>query len=302
MKKYVLMFLSLGSFAGIHAQTDSLAAPKIWKTDFQSGINMNQASFSDNWKSGGVNSIALSTFLNAKAVRRTDVSDWTNELQLQYGNINNKGEGIRKSADRIFFESKYAYRLTKVWNAFASVSFMSQFDAGFDYKKGADGGDSVTRISGFMSPAYLTEALGVEYKPVEYFSAQLGVGALRQTFVTDQSLYARAGATELYGVPVGDKMRNQIVFQLVANFDKEIMTNVRLKARYMALADYEKLNGQGIVHRVDASVVMKVNRFISTNVSGVLLYDYDQDKDVQYSEILAIGILYTFTNHPEDKK
>jgi hypothetical protein len=28
-----------------------------------------------------------------------------------------------------------------------------------------------------------------------------------------------------------------------------------------------------------------------------LLYDYDQDKDLQFSQVLALGVLYNFSNH-----
>ena len=283
------------------AQTDSLPPapkPKIWKTDIQSGVNLNQASFSDNWKAGGVNSVAVAAFLNAKAVRTKENNEWVNDLQLIYGNVKNEGQALRKNADRIFFDSKYARKLSTKWNAFASVNFMSQFDAGYEYKTTA-GVESVRRISGFFAPAYLTEALGFEYKPVTYFSAQFGVGALRQTFVTDQTLYNRPDTTyaELFGVKRGDNMRNQVVFQMVANFDKEILKNIVLKARYMGLLDYGKLEAKHIVSRVDASLTAKVNRYISTNISGVFLYDFDQDVDVQYSQVLSLGVLYTFSNH-----
>lgn len=301
MIKKVLLSLVCVPFLA-QAQTDTATAKKVspWTTNIQTGVNINQASYSDNWKAGGVNSIAVSGFLNAKAARKGENYEWNNDLQLLYGTLKNKGQDVRKNADRIFFDSKYARKLSKNWNAFASINFMSQFDAGFEYKT-TNGVETSKRISGWLAPGYLTEALGFEYKPVSYFSAQLGVGALRQTFVTDQSLYNKYDSTakeynELYGVKRGDNMRNQVVFQLVMNYDKEIMKNVNLKARYMGLLDYDRLNPQYIVSRLDLSLTAKVNRYISTNITGVLLYDFDQDKDVQYSQVLALGVLYTFSN------
>jgi hypothetical protein len=298
--------VSVNSFA----QEISTAAATSWKREMQTGVNINQATYSDNWRSGGVNSIAIGAFLNAKADYRTAMYDWTNDMQLLYGNVQNKGQSMRKNADRIFLESKFAYRLSKNWSAFGSVTFMSQFAAGFEYFKLKDstgkefGEEQSLRISGLLSPAYLTEALGIEYKPVEYFSAQFGLGALRQTFVTDQTLYDKYAPTapkynEIYGVKRGENMRNQIVFQFVANFDKEIAKNMFLKARYMAVADYAKLNGQGIVHRLDANLTAKVNRYINVNLAGVILYDYDQDVDVQFSQVLSLGILYGLSNQPK---
>lgn len=308
MKIKLLCFSFALTATMAYAQTDPApAAPTTpWTSELQTGVNLNQATYSDNWKSGGVNSIAVSAFLNGKLEYRSDKYDWTNNLQLLYGNQKNKGQSMRKNADRIFLETKYAYRLTKVWNAFASATFMSQFDAGFSYYKDKDslgneiGDEKSRRISGFMAPGYLTEALGLEYKPVDYFSAQFGLGALRQSFVLDQALYRIPGNDSLllYGVKRGDKIRNQVVFQFVASYDKEILKNINLKARYMAILDYEKLNGQGIVHRFDANLTAKINRYINVNLAGVILYDFDQDHDVQFSQILSLGILYNISNRP----
>lgn len=298
----VLTFLLIIMSCSASAQERKDTIVSKWKTKLQAGFNINQASFSDNWKGGGTNSVAWNALLNYNANYNTEFFEWTNDLQTTYGNLKNKGQGMRKNADRIFFESKLSYKISKSWRVFGSATFMSQFDAGFDYSnKSADGSDSSIRISGFFAPAYLTEAVGMEYKPVEWFSAQFGVGALRQTFVLDETLYSRTGKTTLYGVDRGQNMRNQIVFQLVAEVNKEIMKNVTLKARYQGIADYQKLNGQGFVHRLDVNILAKVNRFVTTSIGSVLLYDYDQDKDVQYSQLLNIGILYTLQNYVEKK-
>jgi hypothetical protein len=303
MKLHYVFYTLFFVCSGLFAQTTETSTPpaKPWKWETSAGANINQASFSSNWKAGGVNSIAWGLLFNGKATYKTNKHDWTNDLQLQYGNIRNETQGLRKNSDRIFFDSKYGYRISKSWNVFASVNFLSQFDAGYKYDKVKDSTgverEVAQRISGIMSPAYLTEALGLEYKPVDYFSAQLGVGALRQTFVTDQTLYAQPGndPLKLYGVEKGKNIRNQIVFQMVINFDKEIMKNVNLKTRYMALMDYEKLNFMNMVSRLDASLVAKVNKYINVNLTGVVLFDNDQDRNVQYSQLLALGILYTLS-------
>ena len=74
------------------------------------------------------------------------------------------------------------------------------------------------------------------------------------------------------------------------------MKNVNIKARYMGLLDYERLNTQYIVSRLDVNITAKVNKYISTNLNGVLLYDFDQDKDIQYSQVISLGVMYTFSN------
>ena len=101
----------------------------------------------------------------------------------------------------------------------------------------------------------------------------------------------------LYGLQKpGDNIRNQFVFQFLANVDKNIFENVNLKARYSALMDYFRFGvSNGIVHRFDANLTMKVNKYLSTNVQAVLFRDYDQDPNWQFSQILSMGLLYKIT-------
>ncbi len=303
MKKIISLTIYLLCFNSIifAQETKPSETVKQWKSKFQSGININQASFSDNWKSGGVNSVSWNALLNYNLNFNNEYFEWTNDFQSNYGNVKNKDQGMRKNSDRIFFDSKLSYKISKSWRLFGSANFMSQFDNGFDYSKKSvlDGSDSSIKISGFFAPAYLTEAVGFEYKPIDWFSAQIGVGALRQTFVTDQSLYDISGKTSLYGVDKGQNIRNQFVFQFVAEFNKEVMKNITVKARYAGIADYQKLNSQGFVHRLDLNILAKVNKYINTSIGTVVLYDYDQDKNVQYSQLLSIGFLYTLKNYEE---
>ncbi len=300
MKKTITASLILVALYS-NAQTEDQAPKPIgpWQHDLQLGVNLNQSSFSDNWKAGGVNSSAATGFLNAKANYKKEKTTFENDLQLQYGNTRLQGEGLKKNADRIFLNSKFGHDISKHWNLFASANFISQFDAGFEYFD--TGSIAQRRISGIFSPAYLTEALGLEYKPTAYFSAQFGLIGLRQTIVLDQELYDKYNPSEekynlLYGVQRGENIRNQFVGQLVVNFDKEIMKNLILKLRYQGIMDYERIDHTGIVSRFDGSIVAKVNRFITVNFTTALLYDFDQDEDIQYSQVMSIGILYRLTN------
>lgn len=292
MKKLILSSILTSLCYFVHAQ-GALPESK-WKNSMQAGINYNQAGFSDNWKAGGVNVVSWSALFNAKLEFKNAKIGWTNDLQTQYGQTNTKDIGTRKSLDRIFFESKLSYTITPVWNVFGAVSLISQFADGFDYKKKGDGSDSLVFISAFMSPAYITEALGLEYKPAPYFSAQFGLAAFRQSVVMNQDLYRNA--TLLYGVNKGEYFRGQYIFQFIANFDKEIFKNVTLKVRYMQLQDYQQMDKKGMVSRLDANLLAKVNRYLNVNIGTVMLYDYDQVDRLQYSQVMGLGLLYTLSN------
>ncbi|MBC7652837.1 MAG: DUF3078 domain-containing protein [Oligoflexus sp.] len=259
-----------------------------WKTNLSFGINLNQAAFSDNWSSGGVNSVALGSVLNYKAEYNKNDINYTSEVLLQYGKLKNEGQLERKTNDRMFFDNKAAVKLSKNWSFFGSVSFESQFDLGYTYSKDAQGNEVRTLISKFMAPGYLTESLGFEYKPVNYFSVRLGTGTARQTFLLDTTLYRNNPKN--FGVPIGKTFRNELAFQIVANFDKDIMPNLNLKSRYLLFAAYEKLTG--IDQRLDVTVTAKVNRLINVTVGATGLYDNDFSNKIQYTQNLALGIVF----------
>jgi hypothetical protein len=45
----------------------------------------------------------------------------------------------------------------------------------------------------------------------------------------------------------------------------------------------------------------QVNRFISVGLGGILIYDFDQDDEVQLSHNFNFGFRYTFQNYEEKK-
>ncbi len=289
-----MLFSTLG-----FAQTDTTGVTSdttYWRRSLNVGANVNQAAFSDNWKSGGTNSIALGLFLNAKANYKKDKSSWDNEVQMKYGIVRNAGEDLRKSVDGIFLDSKYGYAISSDWNIFVSGNFISQFAPGYEYDVDDEGTDLL--ISNFMSPGFLTFGLGFEYKPVEWFSVRLSPFAPRLTFLTDE----KVGVNERYGVPVGDKVRTEWLAALVqADFEKDIATNLNLKISYQGFANYENIAFKTIDHRLLTIVSAKVNKFLSVNLTGNMLYDIDQDSKVQFSQGLALGIFYNVQNFVDSK-
>ncbi len=267
------------------------AKVNYWKTRTAIGININQAQFSNNWKGGGVNSVAVGGQLNYKAEYNKSDFSFVTETNLQYGKVKNKGQLQKKTNDRIFLDNKAAVKISKNWSFFGSLTFESQFDNGYNYKRQGDD-EVATLISRFMSPGYLTESVGFEYKPVNYFSARIGTGTARQTFVLDTTLYKTNPKN--YGVDIGKRVRNDLAFQVVANFEKEVFKNTVLKSRYLMFIPYKGLTIANIDHRLDVSITAKINSFMNTTLTGVMLYDKDNDAKIQASQTLSLGIGFVF--------
>ena len=264
----------------------------IWKK-IEFGANLNQGSFSGNWTGGGVNSVALGLFFNALNEKKKGKNSWRNDFQSQYGIVRNKGQLSRKNVDRIFFDTKYNRDLTKKWSLFANINFLSQFGAGYTYSDNPDSSRVKRKVSGILSPAYLTEAVGIEYRPVPYFFIDFAPGALRQTIVVDTDLYVNTPEQKNYGVPIGRRVRTEAaLIQLVANFDKDIAKDINLKFRYLMFSSFK--HPLNIDNRLDAMLTAKINKYVNVNLGGIMVYDQDQSDEVQFAQALSIGFLYSF--------
>jgi hypothetical protein len=261
-----------------------------WRKSLVIGVNLNQSAFSNNWSGGGVNSIALGTNFDFKAEYNKQPFSYTTELLLIYGISKNKGEVARKTNDRIFYDNKLATQISKKWYFFGSVSFESQFAAGYQYTDANGNNINPLLISNFMAPGYFTESVGFEYKPVKYVDIRLGTGTARQTFVVDTTIYHNIPGN--YGVTPRSTFHNDLAFQIVSTINKDIATNMNLQARYSLFMPYNNLSN--ISDRLDATLSARVNRLINVTLNGTLLYDITTNAKVQASQGLALGIIYKF--------
>ncbi|WP_183575975.1 DUF3078 domain-containing protein [Mucilaginibacter sp. X5P1] len=250
-------------------------------------LNFNQAGFTNNWSGGGVNSVALGANFDFKSEYNKAPLDYTNELNFIYGASKNKGQGFRKTNDYIYFDNKIATQLSKKWLFFGSLNFTSQFSDGYTYNDPSP----PTLISRFMAPGYLTESVGLEYKPSKFFDWRLGAATAKQTFVLDTSIAHTA--VGYYGVLPGHTFVNQMAFQSVATFDKDVMKNLHLNMRYTLFIPYTQ-SLAFVSHRVDAVLTAKVNSLVAVTINGTFLYDKTVGPQAQGTETLGLGILYKF--------
>jgi hypothetical protein len=296
---FVLLLTSTASAQNKVDLTNAINAARLktskdttWRK-IEFGANLNQGSFSSNWTGGGVNSVALGVFFNALSENKKGKDSWRNDFQSQYGIVRNKGQQSRKNVDRIFFDTKYNRELSQQWSFFANLNFLSQFGSGYEYSSSSDSVQFKRKVSGLFSPAYVTEAIGIEYRPAPYFFVDLAPGALRQTIVLDTDLYVNTPDQKNYGVPIGKRVRTEAaLIQLVANFDKDIAKNVNLKFRYLMFSSFD--HPMEIDNRLDAQLTAKINKYVNVNLGAILVYDKDQSNKIQFAQAMSIGFLFAF--------
>src|SRR5690606_14147700 len=245
----ILVFVLLVAGSGFAQDAPSTQPDTLlWRKKLNFAINLNQASFSSNWKAGGINAFGFNTLFNYKANYKKDRNTWDNDIDLAFGFVNNSGQGYRKTMDRIMLDSKYGYELSENWGLSGSMNFLSQFAKGYNYTS-----DNVASlISSPFAPAFITAALGFEYHPVDYFKVRISPFSPRITIVKDPERFITTVGEEPYGVKPPDEVRFEwFGFQLMAEFNKKIYENVNLKWRYMAFANYETIEMKTIDHRLD---------------------------------------------------
>ena len=286
-------------------RTNAADTTQGWRTGGVIVLNLSQTSLT-NWSAGGQNSVATNGILSAFANYRRNKSFWVNSLDLGYGLLRQGKESFRKTDDKFDFLSKYGRQAIKNFYYAALLNLKTQMAPGYNYP------DVSNKISDLFSPAYLLTALGMDYKPTNYFSAFIAPVTAKVTFVNDKKL-SDAGA---FGVTPGKKSLTEFGGYIRAiytrnDFKPEFLKNVSFTTKIDLFSNYAK-NPQNIVVNWETLIALKVNKFISANLVTQLLYD-DKIKTpsdlnengitepgefagprVQFKEILGVGFSYNF--------
>lgn len=311
MRKLItLLFcvLVLNSFA--QTQTDT-----SWKKGGFFAINLSQTQY-NNWAGGGENSLAINGMLNVFCNYKVEKTTWENSLDLGYGMVKLSNNPLRKSDDKIELNSKFGKLAKGKFFYSGLLNFKSQFAPGYNYP------DDSNAISKFLSPASITVALGMDYKPCDYFSLFISPATGKYTIVNDQTI-ADAG---IYGnepaifdsatnsLIHGKKFRAEFGASLNSKFQKDIFKNVNLLAKLNLFNNYtdkDEANRKNIDVNFEGLLTMKVNKFLSASISANVIYDDNimvplysdvngvktqtgTGKRIQIKDVIGVGLAYKF--------
>ncbi|WP_445666714.1 DUF3078 domain-containing protein [Fodinibius sp. AD559] len=251
-----------------------------WQVDWVSDLSGSQASY-DNWSQGGVNTISVtaSTVFNARY--RKGQFAYALDTNLKYGKSQIEDEGTRKTNDRIAINNKFSYIFEdERWSAFGNINFSTQFDQGYDYAE-----EPPVVISRFFAPAYFTQIAGISFQPKDYFTAEAGM-AMKQTIVSDTTLSTR------YGLEPGESFRFEPGYSLAMNFEKKIVSNVRLISTVETFTNLQRHVDNTDVN-FSNELIGKVNDYLNMSFQFVMVYDSDFNREVQIKQVLSAGFSYS---------
>ena len=296
MKKVLLILLgALISFSS-YSQEDSTDQSGPWKTGGNFSLQFSQAAYS-NWQAGGTNSITGNSLISLFANYEKDNWAWKNSLTLAYG-LSFQDSVFNKTDDRIELESRVDRKFKEHWNFSALLNFRTQFTNGYDAPGITE--DSL-KVSGFFAPAYTVLGLGVTYKPNAKFSAFASPLTAKTTIVNDQRLSDRGA----FGVDTGSTIRYEAGGYVNISYNTPLAENIDLKSKLDLFSNYLDNNYQFIDVNAEVIIFMKVNKYITANVSLNMVYDhdilFDTNEDgvvdgprTQFREVIGVGFAYNF--------
>ncbi|ETN94471.1 Protein of unknown function [Zhouia amylolytica] len=283
-----------------------------WTKENKLGLSLTEVAFV-NWNAGGNNSFSAISRANFVRKYKTPMVSWNNELRLSFGLNAQEGRELRKTDDRIEFNSTAGFKRKEKssWYHSAKFNFRTQFSNGYKYP------DTDNPISRLMAPGYLFIGIGAEYiedKPD--FNLYISPLTQKSTFVLDQGL-ADKGA---FGVQKakydmdgnliqhGKNIYTEVGILITNSFKKEISKNMNFNNRLNLYTDY--LNSFGNVD-IDWEMLLDltVNEYVKANIGTHIIYDNDVkfkesetpegevDKygaRIQLKQLLGVGISYSF--------
>lgn len=294
MRKVVIILFFIPLSLVSQEVPDSL---KIWNVGGLVSLNFSQVSLT-NWAAGGRSSAAGIGIVNVFGNYKKDNLLWENSLDMGYGLIKEEGNDAVKSDDRLVLNSKLGIKKTEKLYYSLLFNFRTQFAPGYNYPNTEDA------ISRFLAPAYITLALGADYKPNEMWSFFASPLTGKMTIVADDEL-SDQGA---FGVDPGDRTRMEVGAFVKIGLQTDLMENVSLTSTVDFFSNYLD-NPQNIDINWDLLITMKINDYLSANLVTNLIYDDDiqigiDDNDdgviersgprIQFKEMFGVGFNLKF--------
>lgn len=279
MKKYILSGIAVLCVLAAMAQPaktdlkDALKPQEVtindtnthyWRYTGFFGVNFGQVALV-NWAAGGQNSISIQANANATVTYEKKHLLWDNQLLFALGGIAQgrlrqhsakNAYPFRKNVDMLQITSRIGYIIDpkKHWTAAFLADLKTNVMNGWDYSA-YDAGTGPRQLSSTsFSPSYVLLSLGINYKPVSYFSVFLSPVTAKMTIMnankidTANGTYTEKVDRTRYGLDNGMSYRASVGAYLRADFQKDIFKNINLKTSIELFQNYtDKRMLDGIV-------------------------------------------------------
>lgn len=295
---FVFIFLS---FSSIFAAEEPIQG---WKYSAIIGINADYINFI-NWSAGGVNATTYG-FLSDFSTNYIKLKNEFNaQLKFEYGATKLAEDIYKKSVDTLILDLKNKYSLTNIIKSYVNVTTRTQvFDS---YVYFTEPQTVVTKDQQYsdifkfknsqsFDPLNFEEGIGILFdilkKEPATFDIFAGIGArqlitdqyfiLKDTDTTEEIEYSKAENYSDYGIEAG--------FNLKWQFYENMEFSSKLKYFYAANEGNNGKNND--LTTWNNTLSMKVNKFVSVNVTADMLYDTNLLEKAQWKQVLLLNFSF----------
>ena len=282
------MILSLALFA------------ESWKMDADMSLTLSQSAFSDNW--AGTELSNITWLANANASAEKQLKNWLhnrNTMKLAFGqthlqkedaNGDKYWEAPEKTTDKIDVESVMRFTLQSWVDPFLAARMESQF---------LDLSQESADNTRFVNPMLFTETAGIMRTFVNteqiLFNTRLGA-ALRQNVnrdqITDSSTMDKETSTTMDGgLELVSELKKQINAPVQSTFRSRLQV---YQALFNSKEDDLPTDDWKSPDMVwENTLTTKLFGMISANLIFEMRYDKEQVHEMQWKQMLGLGLSYT---------
>ncbi|KGO92778.1 DUF3078 domain-containing protein [Flavobacterium subsaxonicum] len=297
MRKKLLILLALGCVLTLKAQ-DTITTPAKadndtigpWTKKGNASLLFNQSTF-DNWVAGGENNISGNLGFNYDFNYKKGVWAWDNKVIASYGIVKTRTSSFaKKTDDRLELNSLLGRQISERWYYSAFANFKTQFTKGYNYTNDENGTERRDEYTSFLSPGYLLAGVGMLYKRDDNLKINLSPVTSKFTFV-DKNFTLPDEA--YFGVKEGEAMRYELGFNASMYYKLDVIANVTFENILNLYSNYLE-DPQNVDIDYQLNIVMKINRYLTTNLMFQTIYDDNAFRGFQVRQVFGVAANYGF--------
>ncbi|WP_309642476.1 DUF3078 domain-containing protein [Flavobacterium sp.] len=261
-----------------------------WKKKGNIILLFNQSNF-NNWVAGGENNLSGNLGVNYDFNYKKKDITWDNKVIASYGLLQTKNSDFeKKTDDRFEFNSVLGKKAVGQWYYSFFLNFRTQFTKGYVYGKDDNGKEIRTEYTNIFSPGYLTFGPGMFWKKNDNLKVNLAPLTSKITFVDADFTLAEK---KYFGVEEGRSSRYELGFYASSYYKLDLMLNVSMENTLNLYSNYLE-DGQNVDVDYTLAMVMRINRYLTTNLVFQAIYDDNAFRGLQTRQIFGLAANYGF--------
>ena len=294
MKKIflILIVIPLISKSQVDDKNDSLMLESKWKKNGKFTFLGNQSSYS-NWTAGGQTSLSGTIKIDYDFYYENNGWNWDTKIHTAYGLNSIRGSKfVKKTDDRIEINSllgkKFTNNLIGNWSYSSFLNFKTQWTKGFRYSS-SNGEEIKTELSRFLSPAYIQIGVGLYWRKTKDLWVNFAPGTGRLILVHKDFTRNLEDGKTFFGVKRGKNSRFELGASISSYYKVELLENVEMENKLNLYSDYLE-NPGNIDLDYTITTIMKINKYLTTNLIFQFIYDDNSVQRLQVREVMGIGL------------